>query len=235
MEITMVGDVNIDEAIEAVGKTFGAFKPRQPTTIQPAADGPFPAAAPSPVVRPHEGGDTQGAAAIAWPAAEMLADGKRFYALTMLAAVLNSRLSDRLRTELGTSYAGRVAYLPSEVGPESRSVFEAFADISPSQETLFFDGVAKIVADLKAAPISQEELDRAQKPSIANLLTSISLNGFWMQWLNLSQRDPRRLEFARNAMTYLKSVTPADVQQAAQEFLKEETAWRVVYHKAAAP
>jgi zinc protease len=235
MEITMVGDVNIDEAIEAVGKTFGALKPRQPTTIQPVAEGPFPAATPSPVVRPHEGGDTQGAAAIAWPAAEMLADGKQFYALTMLAAVLNSRLSDRLRTELGTSYAGQVAYVPSEVGPESRSVFEAFADISPSQETLFFEGVANIVADLKAAPISQEELDRAQKPRIANLSTSMSLNGFWMHWLNLSQRDPRRLEFARNAMTYLKSVTPADVQQAAGEFLKEEAAWRVVYHKAAMP
>ena len=114
-------------------------------------------------------------------------------------------------------------------------MFEAFADISPPQEALFFEGVAKIVADLKAAPISQEELDRAQKPRIANLLTSMSLNGFWMHWLNLSQRDPRRLEFARHAMTYLKSVTPADVQQAAREFLEEETAWRVVYHKAGAP
>jgi len=184
------------------------------------------------VVRTHAGEESKGAAAIAWPATEMLADGRRFYALSMLAAIMNTRLSDRLRAALGTSYAGQVGYWPSEVGPESRSVMVALADISPSQESLFFEEIAKISLDLKSTPVSQEELDRAQKPRIANLATSMSLNGFWMHWLNLSQRDPRRLEFARHAMTDLKSIEPKDVQAAAEEFLRNDVAWRVVYHKA---
>lgn len=232
MEITIVGDVKVDDAIASVGKTFGAFKPRHPKTSPPIADGPFPQATSSPVVRTHAGEESKGAAAIAWPATEMLADGRRFYALSMLAAIMNTRLSDRLRAALGTSYAGQVGYWPSEVGPESRSVMVALADISPSQESLFFEEIAKISLDLKSTPVSQEELDRAQKPRIANLATSMSLNGFWMHWLNLSQRDPRRLEFARHAMTDLKSIEPKDVQAAAEEFLRNDVAWRVVYHKA---
>jgi hypothetical protein len=33
-------------------------------------------------------------------------------------------------------------------------------------------------------------------------------------------------------MTYLKSIKQEDVQAAAQEFLRDEVAWKVVYHKA---
>jgi zinc protease len=235
MEITIVGDVKVDDAIASIGKTFGAFKARHPKTSPPIADGAFPQATPSPVVHTHEGEESKGAAAIAWPATEMLADGKRFYALSMLATIMNTRLSDRLRAALGTSYAGQVGYWPSEVGPESRSVIVAFADISPPQENLFFEEIAKISSDLKNSEVSQEELDRAQKPRIANLVTSMTLNGFWMHWLNLSQREPRRLEFARHAMTDLKNIEPRDVQAAAVEFLRDDVAWKVVYHKAATP
>jgi hypothetical protein len=60
----------------------------------------------------------------------------------------------------------------------------------------------------------------------------MALNGFWMHWLDLSQRDPRRLDFARNAMMYLTSMEAKDVQAAAQEYLKDDVAWKVVYHKA---
>jgi zinc protease len=231
MEITIVGDVNVDEAISSVGKTFGSLMPRHPNSESPIADGPFPQATASPIVRMHEGGDNQGAAAIAWPAADMLSDGKRFYALTMLASVMNGRLSQSLRASLGTSYAGRVAYWQSEVGPESGSRVVAATDISPVNENVFFEEITKISTDLKTNMISQDELDRALNPRIANLKTSMALNSFWMHWLNLSQRDPRRLEFARNAMTYLKSIKPEDVRAAAQEYLRDEVAWKVVYHK----
>jgi zinc protease len=145
---------------------------------------------------------------------------------------MNTRLSDRLRASLGTSYAGHVAYWSPEVGPESGGVLVATTDISPANENLFFEEVAKISADLRTNLISQEELDRARAPRSANLKSSMALNGFWMHWLDLSQRDPRRLGFARNAMTYLTSVEAKDVRAVAQEYLKDDASWKVVYHKA---
>jgi zinc protease len=232
MEITIVGDINVDDAISSVGKTFGALNSRHPSAESPTADGPFPPATQLPIVFTHDGGDNQGAAAIAWPSADMLSDGKRFYVLTMLTSIMNTRLSDRLRASLGTSYAGQVAYWSPEVGPESGGVLVATTDISPANENSFFEEVAKISADLRTNPISQEELDRARTPRSTNLKTSMALNGFWMHWLDLSQRDPRRLDFARNAMMYLTSMEAKDVQAAAQEYLKDDVAWKVVYHKA---
>jgi zinc protease len=234
LEITIVGDVDADEAVSAVGRTFGALKARHPGTGSPTSDGAFPAATDSPIVRTHEGGDNQGAAAIAWPSADMLSDGKRFYALTLLTTIMNTRLSERLRAALGTSYAGRVAFWSPEVGPESGGALVATADISPANENLFFDEIAKIAADLKVNVVAQEELGRARTPQAANLKSSMALNAFWSHWLNLSQRDPRRLEFARNAMTYLNSVEANDVRAVAQQYLKDDVAWKVVYHKASA-
>jgi zinc protease len=232
LEITIVGDINVEDAISSVSKTFGALKPRRPIAGVAAADGQFPSATKSPIVRTHDGGDNQGAAAIAWPSADMLSDGKRFYALSMLSSVMNTRLSEKLRASLGTSYAGQVSYWSPEIGPESGGALVATADIAPINETLFFEEAAKISADLKTNLISQEELDRARTPRVANLKTSMGLNGFWMHWLDLSQRDPRRLEFARNAMAYLNSVDADDVQAVAREYLKDDVAWKVVYHKA---
>jgi hypothetical protein len=51
---------------------------------------------------------------------------------------------------------------------------------------LFFEEIVKISSDLKNTQVSQEELDRAQNPRIANLMTSMTLNGFWMHWLDCS-------------------------------------------------
>jgi zinc protease len=231
MEITIVGDINVDDTISSVGKTFGALKSRRPSSGSPAPDGPFPPATKIPIVRTHDGEENHGAAAIAWPAADMLSDGRRYYALSILSTVMNTRLSDRLRASLGTSYAGGVAYWSPEVGPESAGALVATTDISPANENLFFEEVAKMSADLKANLISQEELDRARTPRVANLKKSMGLNGFWMHWLDLSQRDPRRLEFARNAMTYLNNVEAKDVQAVAQKYLKDDVAWKVAYHK----
>ena len=42
----------------------------------------------------------------------------------------------------------------------------AATDISPTNENLFFEEVAKMSADLKASLISQEELDRARTPRV---------------------------------------------------------------------
>jgi zinc protease len=232
IEITIVGDVEVEAAIRSVASTFGAMKPRSPEKIAYVPAGPFPPASTTPVTLYHEGREDQGAAAIAWPTPEMLSDPRRFYALTMLAEIMNARLSERLRPVLGTSYAGVVDAWQSEASPGE---FVARADVSPDASRVFFDEVLKVAADLRSEPVSQDEFDRAQRPRIARLEASIPTNGFWAHWLDLSQRDPRRLDFAKNALTYLESVTPRDVQVGATTYLRDDASWRVVYRSEPKP
>jgi zinc protease len=229
IEITIVGDVAVEAAIQSVADTFGAMRPRSPTKIPYFPETPFVRASATPLTLYHQGKADQGAAAIAWPTVDMLSDTRRFYALAILAEIMNTRLSERLRLALGTSYASAVDSWQSEVSPEVTGVFIARADVSPGASQLFFDEVLKLAAELRAAPVSQDEFDRAQKPRIARLQASIPTNGFWAHWIDLSQRDPRRLDFAKNALNYLKGVTPRDVQAVATTYLRDEASWRVVY------
>ena len=229
IEITIVGDLEVEATIRSVAKTFGSMKPRSPAKLRYSPEGPFVRASATPLTLYHQGKEDQGAAATAWPTVDMLSNPGRFYALAMLAEIMNTRLSERLRPVLGTSYASAVDSWQSEVSPEMTGVFVARADVSPSSSQLFFDEVLKLAAELRTAPVSQDEFDRAQKPRIARLQASIPTNGFWAHWLDLSQRDPRRLDFAKNALTYLKGVTPRDVQAVATAYLRDETSWRVVY------
>jgi zinc protease len=229
IEITIVGDVDVDKAIQKVANTFGALKPRSRAKLAYVPDGSFPQASTKPIVVYHQGREDQGAAAIAWPAVDMLSDGRRFYALTMLAEIMNTRLSERLRPVLGKSYASNVASSLSENGPQSTSAIVALADVSPQVSQEFFDEVLKLAAEMRSTPVSPEEFDRAQKPRVARLEASIPTNAFWAHWLDLSQRDPRRSAFAQNALMYLKSVTPRDIQDVANTYLRDEASWRVVF------
>jgi hypothetical protein len=68
----------------------------------------------------------------------------------------------------------------------------------------------------------------AVKPRVARLEASLPTDAFWGHWLDLSQRDPRRLIFAKNAMAYLKSVSSEDIRMAAVTYLKDDVSCRLV-------
>jgi zinc protease len=230
IEVTIVGDVDAQSAIHFVGDTFGAMKLKTTATSTTVPFGAFPPASATPVTLYHEGGEDQGAASIAWPTVDMLSDTRRFYALAMLAEIMNARLFERLRAVLGTGYAVTVASSQSEFEPEG-GIFHIETDISPDNAHQFFEEVSGVVADLRINPVSQEELDRAKNPRIARLTASLSTNGLWSHWLTLAQRDPRRLDFPRHAMSDLKSVSAEDIERVANEYLADETAWRAVMRK----
>jgi zinc protease len=103
------------------------------------------------------------------------------------------------------------------------------AQISANDAAMVFSQIQNISADLRRRAVTQDELDRAKRPEIARLKAVRSTNGFWGFWLDHSNSDPRRLEFARNVLTYYREVSAADVQNAAIAVLRNDTSWEVVY------
>ena len=228
IEVTMVGDITVEQATRSVAATLGALPPRQPSQISApkAGDVRFPAATPTPVVLTHRGRPDQGAAAIAWPTTDVFADDESA-ARRLLVNIMQLRLVDELRVQAGATYSPSTTAHASLTFP-TYGYIGAYAEIPPEKAQLFYDTVAKVTTDLKERGPTADEFERARKPELDSLERAVETNGFWSSFLAGAQADERRLQLIRQARPRLERVTAADVQRVARKYLTDEKAWKLV-------
>jgi len=229
IEVTIVGDITVDKAIDAVASTFGALPGRPdpaPAATPPVHDIQFPAPTPTPVVETHTGRADQGIAYIAWPTDDFFANIAASRTNSMLSRVLQLRLIDVLRMEQGVTYSPTAGQEASTFYPHW-GYLSAQMEAPPDKLDGFFVDIAKIAADLRANPVSDDELERAKKPAIDALEKAQATNQYWLDRLSGAQADPRLLDAIRSAEAGLERVTAADIQHAAQTWLRDDTAWKL--------
>ncbi len=228
IEVVMVGDVTIEDAIRRTAETFGALPPRplpSPPPSLPRMSLPAPAA--QPVTLTHRGRKDQGTALALWPTNDYFADYQETLTLGVMGAVLQLRLLDEFREKEGLTYS------PSATRDSSR-VFPGFGYVGASVEVpadkadAFFAGVAAIARSLREAPPSQDEFDRAVRPALESSRHYRETNDYWAQALAGAQTDPRKIDVIRQMLPGIRRVTPADVQRVAAKYLRDDKEWRVV-------
>jgi zinc protease len=225
IEITMVGDVSVEEAIRQVGATFGALPPRKAAPVPTAAlHTAFPA--PGLVRETHNGRADQGLAFIAWPTTDFYSDVRRARTLNVLAEVLQLRLIDEIREKQGTTYSPQAAHDPSQTFP-GYGYMAAQIEAPPEKLDGFLTDAARIAADLRDHPITTDELERARKPLIENLLRQQANNGWWLAELSDVQSKPQAADAIATMLGQYKSVTAADVQAAARRYLVDAASWKL--------
>jgi len=228
VDIVIVGDVNVDEAIRQAARTFGALPPRRDP---PLADGAlamqFPAPTAEPVLRTHKGRADQAAALIAWPAPDFFADMPRSYAIFLLNEIVQERLRQQIRLAEGASYTiGNNEDLSSDF-PNYGYVYD-YVETPPAKVKNFFDDIEKIVSDIKANGVSADELERAKKPLLESAKTKLTDNSQWLVNLLGARKDPRLLEIPRHRFDYYERATTADIQKIAGSLLDSSKAYRMV-------
>jgi zinc protease len=228
IEVTMVGDVTVDQAIRSVAATFGSLPLRNGTAMQAPKPGEvkFPAPTPTPVVLRHAGRADQGVAAIAWQTTDVYADSESA-ARRVLTDILQFRLMEQLRIKDGATYSPSATANASRVFP-GYGYIAAYAEIPPGKVQLFYDTVKQVTADLREHEASADEFERARKPELDTLEKAVETNGYWLGSLAGGQKDERRLKLIRDARPGLQTVTPADVQRVARKYLTDERAWKLV-------
>ncbi len=77
--------------------------------------------------------------------------------------------------------------------------------------------VRKIAADLATGPISDDEFQRAIKPTLSSLGEDSRDNGYWVSVLSRSQEAPVTLQNARNKEADYQSITKADLEKLAMQ------------------
>jgi zinc protease len=228
IEITIVGDVTIDQAVKSVASTFGALPARSgsPMAAPKPGDVKFPAPTLDPVVLRHAGRDDQGVAAIAWQTTDVFADSESA-ARRVLTDIFQFRLMEQLRIKDGATYSPQATASASRIFP-GYGYIAAFAEIPPQKAQLFYDTVKQVTADLRDHPVSTDEFERARKPDLDALEKAVETNGYWVSALSGAQMDERRLKLVREARPGLETVTPADVQRVARKYLTDERGWKLV-------
>lgn len=229
IEVVITGDVTLEDAIAATAATFGALPPRPDPAPVPEASRKvsFPKGGGPPVVLIHKGRADQSIGYIAWPTSDYWADPQRARETAVLSEVLQLRLTDELREAQGATYSPSVGVNHSLVW-QGWGYVAASVEVPPERLQAFFDDVARIVADLKAKEPTADELARAKKPRIERLQKSRVTNQYWLAELSGAQFDPRRLDAIRETIPGTEKVTAADVRRAAQTWLKDETAFKLV-------
>ncbi|HEV2364047.1 MAG TPA: insulinase family protein [Caulobacteraceae bacterium] len=233
LEVVIVGDVDVDGAIAAVERTFGALPPRSGAAPAPKAAPAFPAASKQAVVLTHEGLPDQAIAVEAWPAQGFFVHPQQARDLAILGEVLELRLIDKLRKSESLTYAPQVSYDSSLVWPHWGYI-SATVEAPPAALVKVMDDISEITTDLAAHGVSADELERAKKPKIDAVARAEESNGYWLEALSGAQTDPRRLAMIRTEVSGLQRVTGADVRAAARRYLRPDAAWRLKIEPAAA-
>jgi zinc protease len=230
IEVTVVGDITEAQAIDAVSKTFGALPNRPAPSIASrlAALNPvrFPAAPGSEVTLTHKGRADQALALVAWPTLDLFADPHSARATSVLQDVLENRLIDQVRVAEGATYSPQGDAQASEVYPGYGYLMN-FVETPPDKVESFFRTVRQFAADLRAHAPTADELTRAITPRVERVLKAQQTNNYWLGRLTGSIGDPRRLEIIRSTVADYRSLTPQDVQAAANRFLTDKTEYRL--------
>ena len=225
LEVIVVGDVTVDEAVRQVASTFGALPPRRAVEPPPAA---LRTAFPGPgLVRlTHNGRADQGLAMIAWPTTDFYADQKQARTLNLLSDVLQLRLIDEIREKQGTTYSPNAGHQASETFP-GYGFMAAQIEAPPAKLDGFLADAARIAADLRDRPITADELQRARKPRVEDIARQRASNEWWLSELGAVQTLPGVAASIEHGLEQYEAVTPAELQKAARRFLLDSKAWKL--------
>ena len=226
VEITIAGDINEASALYMVERTFAKLPP-VPDHFAPAPGGDQMALPTdlTPQVFYHEGRDDQEVAFAAFPATDALADIKATRAMNLLAAIFDSRLNDELREREGATYDSQVATNLSETFKGYGYIW-AQATIRPDMDKAFYDAVTKIAADLQAAPVSGDELDRARSPMISGIGDTYKTNDDWQDTINGLYGNGLLWTYRVGVAKQYDAISPGDIQRVARLYLNPQTMLR---------
>jgi zinc protease len=229
VEVVMVGDVTVDQAIAQTAATFGALPardakaPRLPgadrLNLAPSSTEPFKLT--------HSGRPDVGLSLVAWRTDDFYDDLREARVIQMLRAVVETRARDKLREELGATYSPSVQNENSEVFDEFGMLTVA-AEVKPDETGRVMQAMEAVAADLIRGGVTEDELNRARQPILSSLAKDRAGNEYWAQQLGGATWDPRRLEKIRTAEAHVNTVTAADIQRAAAAYLRPDRAWRML-------
>lgn len=226
IEIAMVGDLDIQAAIAATARTFGALPERAP---KPAYEAERKVTYPEPPVTRSYTVDTaidRGWVQVVWAATDGL-DVQRSRGLNVLSAVLKDRLRMTLREDLGDTYSSEVEAQLSTTYP-GYGLLITGASVAAARAKAVVHAIKVVGDSLAKHGVTADELARTKAPLLTSLRESMRDNQYWLQVLAALQEQPQRAEWARTRLQGYEAITMEELNALAACYLRSERAYEFV-------
>jgi len=226
LELSIVGDFEVDEVIELARRYLGTLPERDTTIENPRTDLPR-----MPVGTIHRiDVDTQIPKALvvsAWQTADFW-EISRSRRLSVLSDIFSERLRERIREKLGASYSP-FAFNRASRAYRGYGVFQAYVNVAPDQTGPVLKEVRGIAANLVASGVTAEELARVVDPIITSIKTLRRTNGYWLNSvMTESQKHPQQLEWARTFLEDYAAVSTQEINRLAATYLTDERSSAII-------
>jgi len=219
IEITIVGDVDEDAAIKAVGASFGALPKRKlESTVDPSVRKAAFRSDKSPIVLTHDGPQDKALVEAVWPTTDD-SNYREVVGVNLLKDVLDIMLTDNVREKLGDSYGVDLKSAMSDTF-KGFGYLSAAAVVAPDKTDEVQKAIAETAAELRDKPVSADVLARARNPELEKADNALHDNGYWLASLEKAQSEPARLDRIRQHKKLIQSITPAELQKLAQKYLQ---------------
>jgi zinc protease len=155
-------------------------------------------------------------------------DISRTRRLSLLADIVSDRLRVQIREKLGAAYSTYAFNRPSRAYP-GYGVFQARVYVDPEQSGVMVKQVKEIVSRIERDGVTQDELNRAQKPILTDIRDMLQKNNYWLNTvLSGSKIHPRQLQWSRSILKDYASITKETVTNFAKKYLKNDMAATII-------
>ena len=237
IEIGLVGDFDEEQAIAAVAATFGALPEREAEfrDYDEARTRQFTQNR-SPRVLHHKGEADQAIVEFYWPTTDD-ADYREDVRLRLLAELLQIKVTDQIREQLGASYSPVARSFTSSIYP-GYGYIQISTNVASGDVDKVSEAVRHIAAELSApaplagspstpSPIAADELARARTPILENIANSVKSNSAWLGVVDSAQSKPAKLDRFRSGGTAFGKVSAEELLALARTYLAPDRALQV--------
>jgi zinc protease len=222
IEMSIVGETTWEAASEAVARTLGALPARAETAKPPRLKAPrFADTARQPILYVAPARLKQSALAWCFPAPDA-ADYRTERRCFLLAAILEERVRQRLREELGSAYAPNAAFISYDALPKC-GYFMIYAEVDADRAPEAAAALRKEFDALRDKGITDDEFLRVKTPFLRERTDHLRSNGYWGHTVLLdAQERPYRLEAALNRHADTAAITRSEVQSLLGKYINRK-------------
>ncbi|MFI5357353.1 MAG: M16 family metallopeptidase [Opitutales bacterium] len=223
LEVSVVGDVDLATAEAEVARTLGALPRRADPSVVPDHV-KIAQPSPKPLYSPIDPKFQQSGVALVWAVPHLAGvhDDRR---CRLLASLVEERLRQRVREDLGAAYAVTTQFFQTDGFP-TLNYFQTYAEVASAQAADVNRLILRELADLRRDGLTPDEFARAREPFLAQREADLRSNAYWgYTVLRDAQEKPERIAAARDRAADTGAITLVELQALLDRYLDPAAAF----------